>query len=117
MERARRKRPQNEITLCLAYPKDLEEIYAFYCARYENIRFKDFLHLPISDLMMKLGSIPQSEPLYTIIQSRTIKIEELKDKNERKYWSKLKRANEIPGEYLPIRKRGKYDFKQLGIFQ
>lgn len=103
--------------MCLAYPSDLENVYAFYCARYENITFKDFMKLPITDLMMKLGSIPESEPLYKIIQSRTINLEEIKDKNERKYWQKLKKANTIPGEYLPIRKREKSDFKRLGNIQ
>lgn len=66
---------------------------------------------------MKLSSIPESEPLYKILQSRTIKIEDLKDKNERKYWQQLKKANKIPEEYMPIKKRGNYDFKELGRFQ
>lgn len=107
---------KNKIILCFAYERDLENIYAFYCARYENISFKNFMQLPITDFMMKLSSIPESEPLYKIIQSRTINIEEIKDKNERKYWRKLKQENKIPEEYLPIEKRGekKYDFKRLG---
>ena len=49
---------------------------------------------------MKLNSIPESEPLYTIIKSRTINLFEIKDKDEKKYWSKLKRINAIPSEYL-----------------
>lgn len=74
--------------------------------------------MPITDLMMKLSSIPEGEPLYKILQSRTINIDEIKDKNERKYWRELKNANKIPDEYLPIIKRGekKYDFKGLENF-
>lgn len=76
------------------------------------------MDLPVSELMMKLSSIPETEPLYKIIQSRTINIEEIKDKNERKYWRKLKQQYKIPDEYLPIEKRGerKYDFTGLGNF-
>ena len=77
------------------------------------------MRLPITDLMYKLGSIPESEPLYKIIQSRVINLADIKDKNERKHWSKLKRANKIPDEYLPIVKRGekKIDFEKLeGIY-
>ena len=50
---------------------------------------------------MKLGSVPETEPLYTLIKSRVINIEEIKDKEERKYWRKLKRLNRIPDVYLP----------------
>lgn len=107
------KHPQSKIVICLAYERDLENLYAFYCARYENITFNEFMKLPINDLMIKLSSIPESEPLYKIIQSRSIKVEEIKDKNERKYWQELKRANKIPEEYMPIKKRGNYDFKGL----
>ena len=51
---------------------------------------------------MKVGSIPESEPLYKIIQSRVINISSIKDKEERKYWRNLKRINKIPNEYLSI---------------
>ena len=51
---------------------------------------------------MKVGSIPESEPLYKIIQSRVINISSIKDKEERKYWRNLKRINRIPNEYLSI---------------
>lgn len=50
--------------------------------------------------MMKFNSIPENEPLHTIIKSRTINTSEIKDKEERKYWNKLKRLNAIPSEYL-----------------
>lgn len=83
-----------------AYPSDLDQAYAFYCARYENISFKEFLGLGITDFMRKFQSIPESEPLYKILKSRKIDLRKIKDKNERKYWSELKRANAIPTEYL-----------------
>lgn len=72
----------------------------------------------MTDLLMKISSIPETEPLYKIIQSRTMKINEIKDKNERKYWQRMKQINKIPEEYLPIRKRGekKFDYKGLGRF-
>ena len=72
----------------------------------------------MTDLLMKISSIPETEPLYKVIQSRTMKINEIKDKNERKYWQRMKQANKIPEEYLPIRKRGekKFDYKGLGRF-
>ena len=47
----------------------------------------------------KLNSIPKNEPLYDIIKSRVIKLESIKDKEELKYWSDLKRANKIPYIY------------------
>lgn len=48
----------------------------------------------------KLKSIPESEPLFTIIKSRTINISKIKDKEERKYWRELKRINAIPDIYI-----------------
>ena len=52
---------------------------------------------------MKLNSIPENEPLYKIIQSRTINIAKIKDKDERKYWREQKRINKIPDIYLSNR--------------
>ena len=52
--------------------------------------------------MRKFSSIPENEPLYKILKSRTIDISKIKDKNEKKYWSELKRLNKIPEEYIPI---------------
>ena len=49
---------------------------------------------------MKLGSIPESEPLFKIIKSRLIDLGKIKDKDERKYWQDLKRVNAIPEIYL-----------------
>ena len=88
---------------CFAYPSDLDNAYAFYCARYENISFEEFLKLGITDFTRKFSSIPESEPLYTIIKSRTIDTNKIKDKEERKYWNKLKRLNAIPSEYISTR--------------
>lgn len=111
-----RKHPRNnKVILCLAYPNDLEQCYAFYCARYENISYKEFMRLSLKEFMMKISSVPESEPLYKILQSRTINLADIKDKNERTYWRKLKQANKIPDEYLPIEKRKEkeVDFKRL----
>lgn len=92
----------NKTYFCFAYPSDLDQAYAFYCARYRDMSFKEFLELGITDFMKKLASIPESEPLYTIIKSRTIDLSKIKDKDERKYWGNLKRIHAIPSEYLPI---------------
>lgn len=80
----------------------MDHAYAFYCARYENITFQEFRDLPLTDFSRKFHSIPESEPLYTVIKSRTIDISKIKDKEEKKYWSKLRRINEIPSEYLSV---------------
>lgn len=53
--------------------------------------------------MKKFNSIPENEPLYTILKSRTINTSKIKDKEERKYWNNLKRLNAIPSEYLSTR--------------
>ena len=83
-----------------AYEQDLDHAYAFYCARYENISYEDFLQLGLFEFKKKLNSIPKDEPLYEIIKARTINIGKIKDKEERKYWRELKRVNEIPQIYL-----------------
>ena len=53
--------------------------------------------------MRKFSSIPESEPLFTILKSRTIDTGKIKDKEEKKYWNKLKRINRIPSEYISTR--------------
>ena len=53
------------------------------------------------EFTMKLGSIPEQEPLYTIIKSRIVNVDSIKDKEERKYWRELKRIHKIPDIYLP----------------
>lgn len=50
--------------------------------------------------MMKFNSIPESEPIFNILKSRSMNIGEIKDKEERKYWRKIKNANKIPDLYL-----------------
>lgn len=75
-------------------------MYAFYCGRYENISYQEFLKLGFQEFNKKLKSIPESEPLYKIIKSRTINIGGIKDKEERKYWRELKKINKIPDIYL-----------------
>lgn len=88
--------------MILCYPYDIENIYAFYCARYENINYNDFMQLGYEQFRMKLSSIPETEPLYNIIKARTINIGKLKDKEERKYWSEQKRINAIPDIYKSL---------------
>ena len=85
---------------CFGYPKDLEQAYSFYCARYKDMSFDEFLHLGISEVSMKLNSIPESEPLYTILKSRSINVNDIKNKDERKHWRKLQKDNAIPDSYL-----------------
>ena len=85
---------------CFAYQDDLDQAYAFYCSRYENISYEEFLNLGLFEFKKKLGSIPKDEPLYDIIKSRTIKLSKIKDKQERAYWKELKRVNEIPQIFL-----------------
>ena len=52
----------------------------FIVGNYENISFEDFLHLKLSDFLKKFNSIPETEPLYKIIKSRTIQTSKIKDK-------------------------------------
>lgn len=91
---------RNKRVFCFAYPKDLDDAYAFYCARYENIKWEEFKQLGLFEFNKKLGSIPKTEPLYDIIKSRAINLGQIKDKEERKYWRTLKKENRIPDAYL-----------------
>ena len=68
--------------LCLPY--DINDIYAFWCARYTNISYEDFMKIKKSEFNRKIGSIPKNEPLYEIIQSRVINLGKIKNKEERK---------------------------------
>lgn len=63
---------------------------------------KEFRELPLSDFIRKFKSIPENEPLFTIIKSRTIDTSKIKDKQEKKYWNELKKINKIPSEYLSV---------------
>ena len=96
-----KEQSSNVIAFCYAYYKDLEQAYAFYCSRYSNITYKEFLELPLDDFSKKLKSIPETEPLYKAMKSRVINIGAIKDKEERKYWQKMKMENKIPEIYLP----------------
>lgn len=97
-----KKAKNNKTIFSWAYEEDLDQAYAFYCARYENITWEQFMNLGFFEVRKKMGSIPESEPLYKIIKSRTIDTSKIKDKEERKYWQELKRINEIPQICLPI---------------
>ena len=87
--------------MCYGYDKDLIQIYDFYCARYENISYEKFMDLGINEIQRKLMSIPESEPLFTILKSRVINVAKIKNKEERKHWQELKEANRIPDIYIP----------------
>lgn len=85
---------------CFAYQDDLDDAYAFYCSRYENISYEEFMKLGLFEFKKKLGSIPKNEPLFDKIKARAIKLSEIKDKEEKNYWQKMKRLHEIPQIYL-----------------
>lgn len=78
----------------------MDNIYAFFCARYKDVPFKDFLDMSLTEFNRKLNSIPKDEPLFEIIQSRVINPAKIKNKEERKRWKELKRLNKIPQLYL-----------------
>ena len=81
---------------------DFDNLYAFWCGRYRDLSIEEFEAIGLSEFNIKISSIPENEPLYTIIKSRTINTESIKDKDERKYWRNLKRINKIPDEYLSL---------------
>ena len=58
------KKSKSETIFSWAYPEDLDQAYAFYCSRYENISWEEFMNLGFFEVKKKLGSIPESEPLY-----------------------------------------------------
>lgn len=99
---------KNKTVFCFAYEEDLNQAYAFYCARYENISYEDFLQLGFFEFKKKLSSIPKEEPLYEIIKSRSINLAKIKNKEERAYWQELKRLNEIPQIYLSNKEIDEY---------
>ena len=95
-----KKRVSSRTIICLAYPNDLDNIYAFFCARYKDMTFEEFLNIGLTEFSRKLNSIPKDEPLFEIIQSRVINPAKIKSKEERKRWRELKRLNRIPQLYL-----------------
>jgi hypothetical protein len=94
-----RHHPNNKMVICFAYPEDLEQMYAFYCARYENISYEQFMKLGYKEFMMKLNSLPETEPFYKVVKSRSINLSKIKDKEERRYWRELSQINAIPSIY------------------
>lgn len=98
---SQKRKKLNKTIICFAYEEDLNQVYAFYCSRYENISWEQFLNLGFIEFQKKLCSIPKSEPLFDIIKSRTINLSKIKNKEERKYWRDLKRINAIPQIYIP----------------
>jgi len=60
------------------------------------------MELGYEEFSIKISSIPESEPLYNILKSRSIDLGKIKNKEERKYWRDLKRINAIPEMYLSI---------------
>ena len=97
------KKTSNKTIFCFAYQEDLDQAYAFYCSRYENISYKEFMQLGLFEFKKKLGSVPKTEHLYDIIKSRTINIASIKDKEERKYWRELRRINQIHQIFIPTK--------------
>ena len=98
---SQKRKKLNKTIICFAYEEDLDQVYAFYCSRYENISWEQFLNLGFIEFQKKLCSIPKSEPLFDIIKSRTINLSKIKNKEERKYWRDLKKINAIPQIYIP----------------
>ena len=78
---------------------DFNDILAFFSARYRVDKEKDLLEMGYEEFSAKLSSIPSSEPLYDIIKSRAINLAEIKNKQEKSYWRKLKESNRIPDIY------------------
>lgn len=104
-----------EIIICLPY--DIKQIYAFFCRNYGNITYNDLLKMGYDEFNMKLNSIPENEPLFLILKSRTININKIKDKEEKKYWREMKRNNAIPDIYKTndeIEHEMKLDLETIG---
>ena len=110
------EKKSNKTIISFAYEEDLDNIYDFYCARYSNISFEEFMDLGITDVRRKLKSIPENEPLYIIIKSRTIDTGKIKDKEERKYWENLKRINKIPDIYISNEELDKEIIERVGKY-
>ena len=48
------KKTTNKTIFCFAYKEDLDQAYAFYCARYENISWEEFKNLGLFSFKKKL---------------------------------------------------------------
>lgn len=115
-EKIDNKNHSKETIVCLPY--DIEQIYSFYCARYKDMSYKEFLQLGYEEFSIKLNSIPESEPLFNIFKARSINLEKIKNKEERKYWQEQKRLNKIPDIYLrpeEIKEKIKQEIKNGGF--
>jgi hypothetical protein len=77
-------------------PYDIDDIYAFWCSNYRDMTFNEFLHIRLSEFNRKMKRIPESEPLYKIIQSRVINIGKIKDKEQKKHYKRLQREFALP---------------------
>lgn len=76
------------------------------------------MNLGYEEFLIKISSIPESEPIYTIIKSRTIDTKKIKNKEDRKYWEEQKRNNKIPDIYLPteeLKRELREKVKERGI--
>ena len=62
---------------------DFDNLYAFWCGRYRDLSIEEFEAIGLTEFNIKISSIPENEPLYTIIKARTINTESIKDKDER----------------------------------
>lgn len=54
----------------------------------------------MSEFNRKISNIPENEPLFNRIKSRVIRVNEIKDKEMRKFWLDQKEAYKIPQIYL-----------------
>lgn len=97
---ASKNKSNSEMILCIPY--DIENIYAFMCSRYGNITYKDLMNMGYEEFKAKINSIPKNEPLFDIFKSRSIDLNSIKDKEQKKYWQELKRVNRIPDIYKTI---------------
>lgn len=77
----------------------MKYIYPFFCRNYGNIKYNELMQMGYDEFSMKLNSIPENDPLFTIFKSRAITLGKIKDKDERKYWRELKKENAIPDIY------------------
>ena len=113
---SRENNQHSKTYVCIPYDK--KDLWSFWCARYENISFEKFMNLGYEEFLIKISSIPESEPMYTIIKSRTIDIKKIKNKEDRKYWEEQKRNNKIPDIYLPteeLKRELREKVKERGI--
>jgi hypothetical protein len=57
------------------------------------------MKLGFNEFKMKLNSLPETEPFYKVVKSRSINLSKIKDKEERRYWRELSQINAIPSIY------------------